>query len=161
MQILWNEMLEDESSQIHKECQCKWHRLSNHQKNYSNPLLLMSRGLWIHNRLKDMRLSWKAALLHTQAVSILGVEAGVIDEVDTTTYDIARSKRWAVRLSRSRGTEWMSIVSVVTIWMFIPTYRTKAFAIYSFSLLWKCAKLVCIYISQVNTVNYYAQLSAF
>lgn len=47
----------------------------------------------------------KAALLHTQAVSILGVEAGVIDQVDTTANDIARGKRWAVRLSRSRGTE--------------------------------------------------------
>lgn len=43
--------------------------------------------------------------LHTQAVSILCVEAGIIDKVYTTTNDITRSKRWAVGLSGSRGTE--------------------------------------------------------
>lgn len=50
-------------------------------------------------------LSLKIMILHTQAMSVLGVEAGIIDKVDTTTNDITRSKCWTVGLSGSRGTE--------------------------------------------------------
>lgn len=54
-------------------------------------------------------------------MAILGVEAGVIDQVDTAADDVARGERGPVRLPRARGAEGVAVVTVVTIRVFIPT----------------------------------------
>lgn len=63
----------------------------------------------------------KVSYLPTKAVAILGVEAGAIDEVDATANHISRGKCGTIRLASPRGTEGMSIITMVTIGMFVPT----------------------------------------
>lgn len=63
-------------------------------------------------------------IILTQAVAILCVEACVVDEVDTAANHIACCKRGSVRLPRARRAEGVAVVSVVTIRVFVPTWRT-------------------------------------
>lgn len=42
---------------------------------------------------------------HTQTMPILCVEAGIVDQVYTTTNDITSCKCWTIGLSSSRGTK--------------------------------------------------------
>lgn len=54
-------------------------------------------------------------------MSILGVEAGIVDKVNTTANDITGRKSWSIRLSRSRRTKWMSIIpQIYRFFMGIP-----------------------------------------
>lgn len=62
-------------------------------------------------------------------VSVLGVEAGVVDEVDATADDVARGEGGAVRLARARRAERVPVVSVVAVRVFVPAWNmsTKDF----------------------------------
>lgn len=54
-------------------------------------------------------------------VSVLGVEAGIIDEVDAATDHVTRGKGGPVRLPRARRTERVPVVAVVTVRVLVPT----------------------------------------
>lgn len=64
---------------------------------------------------------FKVSHAPTKAVAILGVEAGAIDEVDTTADHITCGECGTIRLARPRGAEGMPIIAMVTIGMFVPT----------------------------------------
>lgn len=61
--------------------------------------------------------------LPTQAVAVLGVEAGVVDEVHAAANHVARRERGSVRLAGAGGAEGVAVVSVVTVWVLVPTWR--------------------------------------
>lgn len=63
----------------------------------------------------------KVSYAPTKAVAILGVEAGAIDEVDTTADHIPCGECGTIGLACPRGAEGMSIIAMVTIGMFVPT----------------------------------------
>lgn len=54
-------------------------------------------------------------------MAILGVEAGAIDEVDTTADHIPCGECGTIRLACPRGAEGMPIIAMVTIGMLVPT----------------------------------------
>ena len=54
-------------------------------------------------------------------MTILCVEAGVVDEVNAAANDIARRKRGSVGLSGARRAKGVAVVSVVTIRVLVPT----------------------------------------
>lgn len=54
-------------------------------------------------------------------MSVLCVEAGVVDEINAAADHVARRKRGSVRLSRAGGAERVSVVSVVTIRVLVPS----------------------------------------
>lgn len=62
----------------------------------------------------------------TKAVAILGVEAGAINEVDTTADHIPCGERGTIRLACPRGAEGMPIIAMVTIGMFVPTCEKES-----------------------------------
>lgn len=64
---------------------------------------------------------FKVSYAPTKAVAILGVEAGAIDEVDTTADHIPCGECGTIRLACPRGAEGMPIIAMVTIGMFVPT----------------------------------------
>lgn len=60
-------------------------------------------------------------------MSVLGVEASVVYEVDAAADDVASGERRAVRLSGARGAERVTVVSVITVRVFIPTCSTTKY----------------------------------
>lgn len=56
-------------------------------------------------------------------VSILGVEAGVVHQVDAATDHIAGRERRPVRLSGARRAERVAVVAVVAVRVFVPTWK--------------------------------------
>ena len=54
---------------------------------------------------------------------ILRVEAGVVDEVDTTTDDIISGEGGSVGLPRARGAERVAIIPVITVRVLIPARK--------------------------------------
>lgn len=65
--------------------------------------------------------TFNASHAPTKAVAILGVEAGTIDEVDTTADHIPCGECGTIRLACPGGAEGMPIIAMVTIGMFVPT----------------------------------------
>lgn len=57
-------------------------------------------------------------------VAVLGVEAGVVDEVDAAADDVARGEGGPVRLARARRAEGVSVVAVVSVRMLVPPWNT-------------------------------------
>ena len=57
----------------------------------------------------------------TQVDTILGVEAGVVYQVDAAPYHIPCGKRGAVWLASPRGTERVTVITMVTIGLLVPT----------------------------------------
>lgn len=62
-------------------------------------------------------------------VSVLGVEAGVVDEVDAATDHVTRSKGRPVRLPRARRAERVPVIAVVTVRVLVPTCAHTTFYI--------------------------------
>lgn len=58
-------------------------------------------------------------------MAILGVEAGAIDEIDTTANHISCGERGTIGLPSPRGTERVPIITMVTIGMLVPTCGGK------------------------------------
>lgn len=58
-------------------------------------------------------------------MAVLGVKAGVVDEVDTAANHVARRERGSVRLASARGAEGVAVVSVVTVRVFVPTWSVS------------------------------------
>jgi len=56
----------------------------------------------------------------TEAVSVLGVEAGVVDEVDAAANHVARGEGGPVWLAGAGGAEGVAIVAVVTVRVLVP-----------------------------------------
>lgn len=54
-------------------------------------------------------------------VSVLRVEAGIVDEVDAAADHVARGKGGPVRLPRARRAERVPVVAVVTVRVLVPT----------------------------------------
>lgn len=59
----------------------------------------------------------------TQTVAVLGVEAGVVDEVDAAANHVARCECGSVWLTGAGGAEGVAVISVVTIRVLVPTWR--------------------------------------
>lgn len=58
-------------------------------------------------------------------MAVLGVEAGVVDEVDAAANHVARRERGSVRLAGAGGAEGVAVVSVVTVRVLVPTWRER------------------------------------
>lgn len=54
-------------------------------------------------------------------MAVLGVEAGVVDEVDAAADHVARGERGSVGLPGAGRAEGVTVVSVVTIRVLVPT----------------------------------------
>lgn len=65
-----------------------------------------------------------------QVVPVLGVEAGVVDEVDAAAYDVPGGEGRPVRLPRPRRTERVPVVTVVAVRVLVPTLTTSPHHIY-------------------------------
>lgn len=62
----------------------------------------------------------------TQHVAVLGKEGGVRPEVDTTADHVKRAKLGAVLLPRCRITEYLSVIAMVRIRVWLPArYSTQ------------------------------------
>jgi len=59
-----------------------------------------------------------------QMMAILCVEGGVVNEIYTATDHVAGGESRSVGLSSTTWAETVSVVTVVTIWMFIPTRKS-------------------------------------
>lgn len=59
-----------------------------------------------------------------QVMAILRVEGGVVNEIYSTTDHVAGGEGRSVRLSRATWAETVAIVTVITVWMFIPTRKS-------------------------------------
>ena len=54
---------------------------------------------------------------------VLGVEAGSVDEVDAAADDVVGREGGPVWLARPTGAERVTVISMVTVAVFIPTWR--------------------------------------
>lgn len=59
-----------------------------------------------------------------QVMAILRVEGGVVNEIYTATDHVAGGEGRSIRLPSSTWAETMAIVTVVTVWMLIPTGKS-------------------------------------
>lgn len=66
-------------------------------------------------------------------MAVLGVEADVVDEIDTAANHVARRERRPIRLARSRRAERVAVVSVVAVRLLVPTctVSTRAYSLCS------------------------------
>lgn len=55
-------------------------------------------------------------------MAVLGVEAGVVNEVDAAANHVARRERGSVRLAGAGGAEGVAVVSMVTVRVLVPTW---------------------------------------
>jgi hypothetical protein len=61
----------------------------------------------------------------TEVVAIFRVKTRVIYEIDAASDDVSRRKGGSVRLTGARRTERMAVVAVITIRLFVPTYKNS------------------------------------
>lgn len=59
-------------------------------------------------------------------VSVLGVEAGIVDEVDAATDHVPRGEGGPVRLPRARRAERVPVVAVVAVRVLVPTCARRS-----------------------------------
>lgn len=64
--------------------------------------------------------------LPTQAVAVLGVKAGVVDEVDAAANHVTRRERGSVRLAGAGGAEGVAVIAVVTVRVLVPTWKVRS-----------------------------------
>ena len=58
---------------------------------------------------------------HAEVMSVLGVEAGSVDEVDAAADDVVCREGGPVRLPGPRAAEAVPVVAVVAVGVFVPT----------------------------------------
>ena len=56
--------------------------------------------------------------------SIFGIKTRSIDKVEATTNDISSSEGWTIGLTSARTTEAVSIISVISVTLFVPTWQS-------------------------------------
>ena len=57
-------------------------------------------------------------------MSVLGVKSGVVDEVDSASNDITGGKSRPIWLACTRRTKTVSVVTVVSVRVFVPTRKS-------------------------------------
>ena len=72
-----------------------------------------------------LRLALRAQ--HTEVDSVLGVEAGHVNEVDTTTDNITSRECRSVRLTTAWRAERVTVIAVIAERTLLPTLRTESF----------------------------------
>ncbi len=93
-----------------------------------------------------LALTWKktSIKIHTQIYAIFGVETSIVDEINTATNHISRCKCRAIWLTSSRGAEGMTVITVVTIGMLVPTWNYISHWTLYFWLSKSIYDLVCL-----------------
>ena len=56
--------------------------------------------------------------------SIFGIKTRPIDKVEATTNDISSSEGWTIGLTSARTTEAVSVISVISVTLFVPTWQS-------------------------------------
>ena len=59
-----------------------------------------------------------------KVVSVFGIEASIVDEIDATSDDVSGGESGTVRLTSAGGAEGVTIIAMVTVRVFVPSGQT-------------------------------------